>query len=230
MPALADIFNAALAHVGELSTTIFDPDTDKSNPARACNRVYPFARDTLLAAADWGFAHTLIRPTALTLASLPSDWAFAFRYPPDCLTFRGLWPWPTAPAALPSQLASLPEDDGRSWVRVVLCNASQPWLVYTRRAVDPADFPPLFTKALTWELAVSLSMALVRSENIRRTAEAMAARTLAEAIAADNSEAPRLPDLESPLITGRDGSGLPLLPGDDPSGWLGWRADDIRRV
>jgi hypothetical protein len=230
VPALADIFNAALANVGELSTTVSDPDTDSSAAARACRRYYDMARDSLLAAADWGFAHTLVRPTALTLASRPPDWAFAFAYPPDCLVIRGLFPSVTATTAFPALLADLPKDDGLSFVRVVLANASQPWLVYTRRASEPSAFPPLFTKALIWELAASLAMALARSETIRKTAEENAARWLSEAIAADNSEAPIPAFPESPMIAGRFGSGVPLLPGDDPSRWLGWRIDDIRRV
>jgi hypothetical protein len=229
VPALADIYNAALAHVGEVSTTIADPDTDKSTAARACNRAYPFARDARLASADWGFASTFVIPTALTLASRPPDWAFAYRYPPDCVAYRGVRPYPTAQRPFPSMRASLPTDDGRSFVQVVLCNAPSPYLVYTRRVVE-TDFPAPFVEALVWRLAVSLAMALGRSETIRQTAEKMAQVRLSEAMAASMREQPIPPFPDSPMIAGRDGSGEVTLPGDDPSRWLGWRADDIRRV
>lgn len=229
MPALADIFNASLAHVGELSTTISDPDTDSSTAARACRRHYGFARDALLASADWGFASTFVIPTALTLASRPPDWAFAYRYPVDCVAYRGVRPYPTALRAYPSTRASLPTDDGRSFVQVILCNASTPYLTYTRRVTE-TDFPPFFVEALVWRLAVSLAMALGRSETIRKTAEQMAQVRLSEAMAASMREQPIPPFPDSPMITGRDGSDMPLLPGDDPARWMGWRTDDIGRV
>jgi hypothetical protein len=136
---------------------------------------------------------------------------------------------PTALRPYPSLRASLPTDDGRAFVQVVLSNAASPYLVYTRRVIE-TDFPAPFVDALVWRLAISLAMALGRSEAIRQTAEKMALMRLSEAMAASMREQPIPPFPDSPLILARDGSGEVTLPSGGWSDFLGWRADDIRRV
>lgn len=222
MVAKVDILNIALGHCGEL-TTVSDADKDNSPGARAFRRYYDVALETTLAAADWGFAHREGVPGASrSVVTLPVGWAYGFAYPPDCVAFRGAYPYATATSPIAAKIVNLPDADGYD-TRLILANQPAPWVVYTRRVDDPALYSGSFVDALAWKLATHISMALGRSRELRSDAEAEFQRLIAVAQAQALREQPRPREGVPELIAARRGYCGETLPGDDPSKWIGWR-------
>lgn len=90
MAADVDVCNLGLSSIG-IGVEIASLD-ERSETARACNRVYTMARDKVLRSFPWAFAK---RQQALGLVSQLGDaihptteYKFAYRYPSDCLKIR----------------------------------------------------------------------------------------------------------------------------------------------
>jgi len=80
------ICNMALRHAG-VSTEIANLETESSEAANACRRFYEISREAALRDFDWPFATRFV--AMALVATNPSDeWAYAYRYPTDCLKFR----------------------------------------------------------------------------------------------------------------------------------------------
>jgi hypothetical protein len=156
------IANMALAHVGN-GNQIANL-SEKSNEARACLQFYETCRDEVLGAFPWPFATVI---TALTLVATDptTEFAYAYRYPPDALTLHRI---PTgydrvSAAALcyPMLSCEWPFTRLLGSCRIVqsagaqLIYTDQPDALaeYTVREKDPTKFPADFAKALALRLA-----------------------------------------------------------------------------
>ncbi len=90
MPSKTDLFNAALAAIGE-DTLVSDADSDTGRPAKILRARWPAVQDALLRAHPWNCA---IRRETLAPAVKPPDWGFQnyFTWPADpyCLRILGI--------------------------------------------------------------------------------------------------------------------------------------------
>lgn len=155
MPTLGEysevaICNLALAELGRgAEITSLD---EQSQPARACRRRYPYARDAVLRNYDWNFA---ARRASLPASAAPPafGYASAFDLPADCLFVR----------AMPDSACTTWEIEGNR----LLTNASPPVPInYTARVTNPGAFDAMFVDALATRLAADLCVQL--SENTAR--------------------------------------------------------------
>jgi hypothetical protein len=151
MPTLADISevaicNLALAELGRgAEITSLD---ENSQPARACRRRYPHARDAILRSYDWNFA---ARRASLPASAARPAFGYdnAFDLPPDCLLVRAIHdactPWEVEGTRL---LASTPPP-----LRIT----------YTARVTNPGVFDSLFVDVLATRLAADLCVQLTEN-------------------------------------------------------------------
>lgn len=155
MASIVDIANMALARFGH-STTISDLNESGNTAASVMRTFYPATRDMVLEDADWDFARKRV-----ALALLPStvtNWAYAYAYPADCITIRGL--------VLPGQRMQRKDQEipfevaNVNGARAILTNMEQAEAIYTVRVEDPNLFPPLFVTALSDLLASRAVMPL----------------------------------------------------------------------
>ena len=175
------ICNLSLSHLGDSATVASISPPEGSAQAEHCERWYPMARDTLLQMHDWGFATK--RATLAALATVPSDWGYAYALPPDFIKLIG-------PPGSGMSWASLPPD-GRFTTRyeqdptrrplaqsldayaieaaadgsgVLYARQALASIRYVARIADTTRFSPLFTDALTWLLASYLAGPVLKGE------------------------------------------------------------------
>lgn len=152
MASEVDICNMALSHLGN-SKEIAILATEKSEEAAACRRFYETARDTVLRDFAWPFA-TRILSLGLVEEDPNDEWAYAYRYPTDCLLLRRLLSGlrnDNRQSRAPYRVAR--DDDGL----VIYTDLAEAQMEYTVRETDPNRFPPDFTLALSYRLAVLLA-------------------------------------------------------------------------
>lgn len=199
MASIVSICNLALSNIGKDNiNALSEPTTE----ARACNQFYEHTRDTLLQGYPWRFATTTIA-LALVTNDKAGKWLYAYKRPNDCL--KVLWLRPAYSAdnlcrqTEQEEIANRYEIEGE----VIYCNLSPAFLRYIWRLTDPSKFSPLFVEALSWHLAVKLSMPLTRDPKVRADAFQLAQRTQGAAEMADANEVRETSDNESDLVAGR---------------------------
>ncbi len=187
------ICNLALVKIGV--SRLIEALTEQTNEARLCALMYPVVRDEILAGFAWSFARKHLVLTPLADYTPPSGWSYGCLLPTDCLKARKLWygDEQELPAqSLPFTLAG----------NVLLTNEEAPELVYTYQVTDPTLFPPLFTNALSWGLAVQLATPLSARAELATLAAQTAPAALLQAQAADLQQRHDAIK-ESPTITAR---------------------------
>lgn len=149
--AQIDVYNLALSHVG-VGTEV-QSLTENTTEANVCRRFYEQTVNEMLRDFPWPFA----RRTAL-LAKVADDptyeWAFAYRYPADCLKIRRI-------------LGVLRNENRADRVPYVIASDTTGLLIYsdwadatngtyveyTAALTDLALFPPDFVRAMSYLLA-----------------------------------------------------------------------------
>jgi hypothetical protein len=212
MSSVVSICNLALSNIGKNTINAL---TEASAEARACNQFYEHTRDLLLQAYPWRFAGK-----TLSMAELENDkpgaWLHAYSRPTDCLKVRWIRPQYTAdPSNIPcgdvsgnrhhhrhddNEEISIPYEIEAT---TLYCNLSPALLRYTFRLTDPTRFSPLFTDALSWNLAARLAMPLTRDQGIRTQAYQLAQVSQATAAQADANEVRENSDHESDTVRAR---------------------------
>jgi len=81
-----EICNIALSHIG-VDKEIANIDTEKSEEARACRRFFDITRKQFLRETHWNFASEF-KPLALVTEDTDIGFAYAYRYPADCMDVR----------------------------------------------------------------------------------------------------------------------------------------------
>ena len=83
MSSKTEICNLAISNLGS-GKEIANVETEKSQEARACNRYFDIALETLLEEYEWTFA---TRTQALNLIETDpnENWEYSYRWPVDCL-------------------------------------------------------------------------------------------------------------------------------------------------
>lgn len=154
------VCNLALAHVGTKST-IASLD-EKSAEAKACKLFFEPIRDEVLAAQHWGFAKKY--QALADLGSPPSEWAYRYAYPTDCIEARYIVPPTKADAHPPFEIGLNDDATGRT----ILTDIAAASLCYTARVTPAHLFPPRFVTALGWRLAAAIAPGLTAKLDIER--------------------------------------------------------------
>lgn len=161
MASDVDICNLSLAHLGDdASVTCISPP-DGSVQAMHCARFYPLARDVVLAARTWAFA-TRRTQLALLTTPPPAPWKFAYALPPQHIRLLGIYDANSLGDIDGSQEFTTEADaNGR---QVIYTNQQDAICNYTARAIDSAQFSPLFIAALAWLLASYLAGPMLKGD------------------------------------------------------------------
>lgn len=201
MTSIVSICNLALSNIGKDNIAALN----EPNPeARACRQFYGHVRDMLLQAYPWRFAGRTI-----SLAELANDkpgaWGHAYARPTDCLKVRyvrGAYSETDLSAETPVSIdgfGARHEIEGQT----IYTDLSPAFLRYTFRAEDTSKYPPLFTEAFGWHLAVRLAMPLTRDPSVRRECFNVANGMQSEAQMADANEERDTSDISSELVEAR---------------------------
>jgi hypothetical protein len=160
--------------------------TENSPEARAFNRQYPNALDSVLRAAHWNFARKQIPLTLLqdaTQGGTPqSPWLYEYAYPSDCLLLRYIMPQvmanPVSGNGTPSSvgaigptvkfLLSTDQDSNGNPITVILTNQPQAVGVYTFRNTNVQMFDPLFVQCLVAFVAARVCIPLTGDKNMMK--------------------------------------------------------------
>lgn len=219
MASAVDICNVALAHLGDTATVSSIDPPDGSAQAQHCARFYPFARNSLLEMATWGFATKRVALAQLT--NISSQWLYTYAIPAGVISLIAVLPAdatddysaPVAPSVCQTDLLGTvytPQPytvetltDGS---QVILTNVENALLRYVYTVEDTTQLSPLFTLALSWLLASFLAGPLLKGE----TGAAEAKRCLAvfqafkaEATSSDANDRRITPQQATPWIVGR---------------------------
>ncbi len=157
--------------------------TESSQEAVACNAIYEQVRDQVLRDFPWPFANKFVALGLVTVAgdedTLPAwgnDWAYAYRFPSDCIKLQRLTTGDrTGKTRIPYKLGN--DDSGR----LIFTDQADAVALYTKRFTDPAHFDATFASALAWKMAVELAAPLARSASERERAEGSYAKEIVQA-------------------------------------------------
>jgi len=200
MVSVVSICNLALSNLGKDTINSL---SEASAEARACNQFYEHTRDTLLQVYPWRFAGKT-QSLAEVTNDKPGEWGYAYSRPIDCLKVRLVREEYSVLDALPQtkqqQISNPFEIDGTT----IYCNLSPAFLRYTQTITDTTKFPPLFVDAMSWALAVRLSMPLTRDMKQMANALKFAQLARGEAETADANEERENSDHDSELVEVRE--------------------------
>lgn len=145
-----DICNRALMRLGQTSIVAL---TDNSNPARACNSLYPAARDATLRAYPWGFAKAR---AVLPKREAASAWEGLNVYdiPGDCMYIHRIDI----------------EDNNYKWKmegRTIVTAATPPInILYIKKITEVPTMDELFVDTIVERLAADLSFPITRQAQL----------------------------------------------------------------
>lgn len=182
MASVVEICNLALAHLGDDATIASISPPEGSAQAEHCARFYPIARDSLLQAHNWSFASR--RALLASVTNPYTMWQYAYACPADMMTAVAVLP---PEAENDYSLRAYPADsNGWGWTnppmtaagvyvpqeyqiettstgaKVIYTNQENALLRYQAFVVDSTLFDPLFTMALSWQLASFLAGPVVK--------------------------------------------------------------------
>jgi hypothetical protein len=152
------ICNLALLRVGVTSTIA--ALSEVSTEANACRVFFEQVRDAVLRDFPWGFA-TKRAALGLLAEAAPTNWAYAYQLPSDCLLVRGLV-CPGARSLRADQRIPY-EVNGRK----LFTDMPEAELLYTARVTDTSVFDPLAVSAIAWGMAVELGNAFLKPDLAR---------------------------------------------------------------
>lgn len=201
MSSVVFICNLALSNIGKDNISDIN---EASTEAKVCKQFYEHTRDMLLQAHTWRWA-TRTQAMAAVANTKEGRWKHAYQRPSDCLKVHRVYD--------EMQRDYIP--GGHDWIkaggydyaiegRVIFTNINPAFLQYTRRVVDPVQFPPLFVDALAWHLATRLAMPLTRDPRIRADALQIAAQMTADAAISDANEVRQVSDYPTDWHEARD--------------------------
>ena len=193
MASEAEICNLALTHLG-VGKEIQNLDTDKSEEASACKRVYDTCRDTTLRDYPWPFA-TRVRELSLIEENPNDEWNYSYRYPSDCLKMRRLLSGIRTPTNEQRAPYKIIQDDAGL---IVYTDQENACAEYVKRETNPDKYPADFIMALSWRIAMYVAPRLTSGDpyNLRQQAQQMYEFELTRA--ARNSFNESQPDVEPP--------------------------------
>lgn len=188
---LLDIWNDAILNVG--AGTAISATTEQSAAAAACALRYKGVVERLVRETDWSCLRRRVALAEVSSGAVwPPGWAYLYEYPADCVAIRGFdvgWAGYRPAAAIAYEVG----DDSDAG-KVIYMNVRDATLVYSSFALDlddapcEAKFDSSMREALGWALAAAIAGSLTGNPQIVANARTEAARTLAEARAANANE------------------------------------------
>lgn len=174
------IANLALSYLGAATIASLD---EASQEARTCKAFYDQARDVTLTRLSPAFAQGL---KVLASVDMPTgyedSWGYAYAYPSDCLKARKI--------IESGQSVRGMAHDYEIGGGVILTDAYQAVLLYTKRVSDTGQFDPLFVQALAARLAADIALPLTKDSEIANAMEKRAEYYGVLSYAKDAQEAP----------------------------------------
>nr|DAW47420.1 MAG TPA: tail tubular protein [Caudoviricetes sp.] len=152
------ICNLALANLGQAPINAL---TDENERARKCELFYEVALGETLRAHPWKFAETTA-PLALLAAEAPG-WKYVYKYPADAAHVQRVT---LGNMPVGFHITAVPD-----FGRVILCNAREPYAVYTRHITDPSEFDECFVRVFAWTLACDLALPLTQDSALMQQAQ-----------------------------------------------------------
>lgn len=203
MASKTSVCNQALLHLKN-SKLITNVDTDNTVQSTAFLTFWDDAVEEILRAFDWPFAKEIA-----ALAPVEEDpddaveWAFAYRWPADCLLARYIVDGNLQPSAESPRIAFEVGADDTG--RLILTNEEDASLAYTKSIDDVTFMSPKVRRALSWKLAADVAPILCGDDRtgLGPRAEAKYEAELSKAIAEYRNERKPAPPRESEFIEGR---------------------------
>lgn len=201
MPSQVDVYNLVAARIGVFDAPILAV-TEASKIAQLCTMFYASMVDYVLAEFPWKFAER--RVALASLGTPPTNWAYRYAYPSDCVTARYITlPGsrnPRATQQIPFQIGS----DGTS--REIYTDMPDAELVYTARITDMNLWGPIAVSALAYRLAAEVAIPMSGKGDLANAAMSGYLREVSRAEAAALNEGTPDQPPESELLTIRGGS------------------------
>lgn len=215
MPSQIDAINIALALIGAQATV---SNINEGSPeANTAALLYQPKLEDVSRAVHWNCLRfqsglTLLKAAAGTpsnpqgnLPTPPVPWLYSYAYPNDCLAARYILPYVrsdvsppfttgelSAPLFLPNLAVpfavALDNDTSGNPQRVILTNAAQAILVYTRRINDPNLWDPHFYTAFTTVLGAWFVNPLNRNAQLMRDLSSAVVSMISQARVSDGNE------------------------------------------
>lgn len=162
--AKVDVFRMAVARSGGYAK--ISSDEDASKEASVCRVFWEPALRSTLEDHDWDFARRAKAVALLTEEH--SDYAYAYKFPNDCLAPRRI----VNPAGtdLTDPKTRIPMETRMNIAgtdRVILTNQEDAELIYTAYTDVVGLFTPGFVDALAWRLAAEITPQLRNSDAVR---------------------------------------------------------------
>lgn len=193
----AAIVNIAL---GKLGIRNFITDMADDTPeAITASKFYANSRDKVLRVSNWPFARRRAYLAAIPITR--DGWGGVYALPADCLAPRLIWSGSRNPS--PSQIIKWTIEYDQTYRRILLCDQTQPLLIYTALIDIVALYPPAFADAVAACLAADMAVAVTgRLEaRVEMLNEYKAALSYAITDSSGDEETDEEPDSE--FITGR---------------------------
>ena len=194
----AQICNLALAHNNETETQISNLNTDTGTIAIQCRIHYDVAREFVLADHHWNFAKK--RVLLADLGTPPTNWAYRYDYPSDCLKMREIERITRKGLPVPFRV----EDDGTDSGLCIVTDRDSATGIYTRNVTNVSLFSPSFIAAFGWYLASELSPALTGDVKRQESILSVYNKYMASAQATDSDEGTMDVELDSPWDRARE--------------------------
>lgn len=155
------IVNVALGRIG---VAAIESLSEASEAARVTDRYYDLTRQLVLRKYPWGFA---TRRTQLAqLETKPSDYKYAYRYPPDVLYLRGVYNEYYDKPIHDHHYKILSDKSGK----VLYSDVPYASIEYTADIEDATLFDAQFVEAFAWKLAAEIAFILTGNMGIAQNA------------------------------------------------------------
>lgn len=157
------IKNLALAHIGH--SIFIDDDNEAGNEPDVLNVLFDDALAVVLEDFWWSFARrfeTLGLVTDFTEEETPQKWNYAYRYPVNVVTIRGIV---TGARELETDPAEW-EVGSDATGRLIYTNQEECIVEVTALITDATLYPSMFSMALSWYLAFLIVPALAKDKSI----------------------------------------------------------------
>jgi hypothetical protein len=178
------ICNLALARIGQ---SVLISSMDEASPAASmCNLFYSTCRDRILESYPWRFATKYVE--LQDIGGPPSNWAYRYRYPNDCLAARSIVCPGMRNQTIENRITFSITEDSAGNGRAICCDISPVELEYTAKITMPSLFSPEFSNALAWLLASDICLPLTGDANNIKLYLQMYESTVASAFAASMRE------------------------------------------
>ena len=168
MATVVEVWNLALARLGDSGTVTSTDPPEESVQAGYCSRFYELARDTLLEAHPWKFA---LRREALSALSDQDtyEWAYAYGLPSQMIRCLAVLSETGRDDDDSQDYAIQTADDGTQYL---LTDQQDAHIIYIWRQEDTTRYSPMAIDALSWLLAAHVAGPMIKGDEGRKMAQA----------------------------------------------------------